>query len=141
MVNHKQKRTKKTLRVFRYFSEEVRREVVKKIEQCELSITQATREYEVSTTAIYRWLNRYSRYLKSGYRLIVEKKSNTEQKEQMRQRIAELERVIGQKQLEIDILNKTLELGSREAGFDIKKKCSVKLSVGIVSTNGNTATS
>lgn len=141
MVNRKKTKEKKQLRPFRYFSEEIKREVVKKIEHNELNIVQASREYEVSSTSLYRWLYRYSQYLKKGYRLIVEKKSFMEEKEQMRQRIAELERVIGQKQLEIDILNKTLELGSSEAGFDIKKKCSGKLSIGIVSTKGNTATS
>lgn len=141
MVNRKRTKGKKQLRTFRYFSEDIRREVVKKIESNELSIAQAKREYEVSATSIYRWLYRYSQYLKKGFRLIMEKKSHQEQKEQMRQRIEELERVIGQKQLEIDILNKTLELGSREAGFDIKKKCIGKLSTGMFSTKGNTATS
>lgn len=141
MVNRKKTKGKRQLRIFRYFSEDIRREVVKKIESNKVSIAQAKREYEVSATSIYRWIYHYSQYLKKGYRLIVEKKSHTERMEQMRQHIAELERVVGQKQLEIDILNKTLEIGSREAGFDIKKKCSGKLSTGIVFTKGNMATS
>lgn len=37
------------------------------------------------------------------------------------QRVAELERVVGQKQLELDFLNKLLEIGSKELGFDVKK--------------------
>jgi hypothetical protein len=46
------------------------------------------------------------------------------------QRVAELERVIGQKQLELDFLNKLLEVGSSELGFDLKKNFSTKLSNG-----------
>ena len=35
--------------------------------------------------------------------------------------IAELEQAVGRKQLEIDFLNKTFELASAEAGYDLKK--------------------
>jgi transposase len=106
----------------RYFSEEVRREVVKKIESHQLSIAQASREYEVSPTSIYKWMYRYSLYLKKGIRVVMEKKSRANQIQSLQDRISELERAVGQKQMEIDILNKTLEFGSEEAGFDIKKK-------------------
>jgi transposase len=54
----------------------------------------------------------------------------------LQQHVAELERIIGQKQLEIDFLGKLLEIGSEELGFDIKKKFSTKPSSGTV-TAGN----
>ena len=41
---------------------------------------------------------------------------------ELQKRVADLERVVGQKQLEIDFLNKLLEIGSSELGFDLKKK-------------------
>ena len=40
---------------------------------------------------------------------------------ELQKRVADLERVVGQKQLEIDFLNKLLEIGSSELGFDLKK--------------------
>jgi hypothetical protein len=43
------------------------------------------------------------------------------------ERNAELERFIGQKQLEIEYLQKTIELASEEVGYDLKKKCATKL--------------
>ena len=138
MVNKKQGSYVK--RPSRYFSEEVRREVVKKIEHRQLSVIQASREYEVSGTAIYKWLDRYSLHLKKGNVFIVEKKSRTQQLEQMKQRVAELERIIGQKQLEIDVLNKMLELGSDQAGFDIKKKFVGRPSPGSTKTEKGTHT-
>ena len=45
----------------------------------------------------------------------------------LQQQVAELERVIGQKQMEIDFLNKLLEIGSDEMGFDLKKNFSTRL--------------
>lgn len=140
MVNQKSAKVERSVRTQRYFSEEVRREVVKRIERNELGIAQASREYEVSTKAIYGWMYRYSIHLKKGNIVIVEKKSRTEKMEQYKRRIAELERIVGQKQLEIDVLTKTLEIGSTEVGFDIKKKYSGKLSSGTAATKNNTPT-
>lgn len=47
---------------------------------------------------------------------------------QLIQQLAELERIIGRKQLEIDYLNKTFELASEEVGYNLKKKYAPKLS-------------
>jgi hypothetical protein len=47
--------------------------------------------------------------------------------QRLQQKVAELERIIGQKQLEIDFLNKLLEIGSEEIGYDLKKNFSTKL--------------
>ena len=55
-------------------------------------------------------------------------------------RLAELERIVGQKQLEIDFLNKLLEIGSKELDFDIKKNFSPKLSNGSGWSNSTTNT-
>jgi hypothetical protein len=58
----------------------------------------------------------------------------------LQQQVAELERIIGQKQLEIDFLNKLLEISSEELGFDLKKNFSTKLSNGTDSTDPNIST-
>ena len=124
----------------RYFSEELRREVVAKIERKELSIAQASREYQISVKSIYNWIYRYSVYLKKGIRVVMEKKSQGEKIKSLEERIKELERAVGQKQMEIDILNKVLEFGKDEAGFDIKKKFVGKSSSGSKTTKKNTGT-
>ena len=56
------------------------------------------------------------------------------------QRVAELERVVGQKQLEVDFLNKLMEIASAELGFDLKKNFSVKVSNGSGPNEKNTDT-
>ena len=126
-------------RIRRYFSEELRREIVKKIEHNVLTVTGASREYEVSGTAIYKWMYRYSLHLKKGIRLVMEKKSHGERIKSLKEKIESLERAVGQKQMEIDILNKTLEIGSDEVGYDIKKKFGGKSSSGTNITKKNTA--
>jgi hypothetical protein len=48
----------------------------------------------------------------------------------LKERLRELEQIIGQKQLLIDFQEKLLELASDEVGFDLKKKYGSKLKVG-----------
>ena len=91
MVNNKQ------IRSNRYFSEDLRRDVVKKIERNELSIAGASREYEVSSTSIYKWMYRYSLHLKKGIRTVMEKKSHSERIKILLEKIEALERAVGQK--------------------------------------------
>ena len=40
----------------------------------------------------------------------------------LQERVAELERIVGKKQMEIDYLNVCLEVASEEVGYDLKKK-------------------
>jgi hypothetical protein len=67
-------------------------------------------------------------------------KSEEAKNQDLQTRIAELERVVGQKQLEIDFLTRLLEVGSSELGFDLKKNFSTPPSNGTGSTGKNTAT-
>jgi transposase len=78
--------------------------------------------YEVSRTSVYNWIYLYSEAEK-GIKTVVQMESEMFKTKQLQQRNAELERIIGQKQMEIDYLNVCLEIGSEEVGFDIKKKC------------------
>lgn len=64
--------------------------------------------------------------------------SESDKTHRLQQQLADLERIIGQKQLEIDFLNKLLELGSEDLGFDLKKNFSTKLSNGTGSTGEDT---
>jgi hypothetical protein len=53
--------------------------------------------------------------------LIVEEKSEAYRTKQLEQRIKELEAALGRKQLEMDLLNKIIELANEEYGTDLKK--------------------
>jgi transposase len=114
----------------RLFSEAFKREKVKDLVEKRISIRQLSRLYEVSRTSVYNWLYAYSPHHEQKTNLVVQMESEAHKSEMLQQRVAELERIVGQKQLELDFLNKLFEIGSQELGFDIKKNLSTKLSNG-----------
>lgn len=122
----------------RIFSEEFKRQKVKEVEQKLITVVQITREYQVSSSAVYKWIYKYSDYLKRGVTQVIQMESEQEKTKQLQARIAELERVVGQKQMKIDYLEKLIELESEESGQDIKKKGDTILSIGSGSTKTNT---
>ncbi len=88
------------IRTRRIFSEDFKRQVVNEIETCQISVSQASREYEVSATGIYKWLYKYSRYLKKQSKIVVEKQSEEKRRLELQKEKEDLERVVGQKQLQ-----------------------------------------
>jgi transposase len=122
----------------RYFSEEFKRQKVRDLERNLVSIPELCKEYQVSRTSVYNWIYKYSRMIRKGERQIVEKKSDTRTIQDLRERIKELERVVGQKQLIIEFKDKVIELAEETYGVDIKKKLSSRLSSGTGQTDHDT---
>jgi hypothetical protein len=56
-------------------------------------------------------------------------------------RIKELESALGRKQMELDFLNKMIEIGKEEFGIDLKKKLVTPPSTGSGTINRNIPTS
>jgi len=106
----------------RVFSEDFKRKKVREIEQKITTIAEVSREYEVRASNVSKWLTQYSPNRMKSVRTIVESESDTRKLFDLQQKIAELERVIGQKQLLIDFQAKMMELAEQEYGIDIKKK-------------------
>jgi len=114
----------------RTFSESFRKSKVKEILEKRLTVGQVSELYQVSRTSVYKWIYKYSN-LEKGTKQVIEMESESLKTKQALERIAELERIVGQKQLEIDLLNNTLKLSSEELGYDLKKKYEPKLSKSI----------
>jgi len=108
----------------RYFSEEIKRQKVKDLEKNLVTISELCREYQVSRTSVYRWIYQYSVNRKRQEKQIVEKSSDTRKIKELQDRIKELERVIGQKQLLLDFKDKMIEIAEEMYQVDIKKKLS-----------------
>ncbi|MEG9329253.1 hypothetical protein V6B16_15035, partial [Salinimicrobium catena] len=94
--------------------------------------------YEVSTTAVYKWLDKYSRDRKRGVKQIVELMSDTRKIQDLKAKIRELEQLVGQKQFEIEFKNKMIDIAEEMYDIDIKKKLGSKPSPGSGSTGKNT---
>jgi transposase len=72
--------------------------------------------------------------------MVVEAESDTARIQSLKQHISELEQLLGQKQFEVDFLQKQLELASQQFDIDLKKKLSGKPFPGSGNTDGSTAT-
>ena len=114
----------------RSFSEEFKKSKVKDVVEKRISIKDLSEIYGVTRTAVYKWLYKYSPRHERKSILVVQMESEEQKTKELLRRVAELERAVGQKQMEIDFLNKLLELGSEEMGFDLKKNFSTRLSNG-----------
>ena len=115
-------RSKSSLRPARIFSEPLKKKAVNDIESGKMSVSAVSREYQVCNQSVYRWLNKYSGHLQSSRRIVIEMNSETNKSKELEKRIKDLEAALGRKQLEIDYLNKMIEIGSEETGVDLKKK-------------------
>lgn len=128
---------KKTLRQRRVFSEEVRKQVVRDIEHGKCSVSEASQELLVNVQSIYNWIYRYSRYLQKNKLMVVENKSEVYRSKELEKRILELEAFLGRKQIEIDLLNKVIDLANEEYSTDLKKNLLNQHLNGTVSTKAN----
>jgi len=136
----RQVKSKLEIRERRIFSEELKKKAVKELASKRTTIRSLMAEHQVSANTVYRWLYQYSAHHEQKCTLVVQMKSEEIKNSELRQRMAELERIVGQKQLEIDFLNKLLEIGSVELGFDLKKSFSPPPSNGTGSAKGSTGT-
>lgn len=112
----------------RKFSTNFKISKVREIELGKTRVSEICKEYEVAPTNVYRWIAKFGSMKKKESRLVVETDSDTRQLIELKKKIAELERVIGQKQIQIDFKEKMIEIAEQMYGIDIKKKFSDKLS-------------
>jgi len=131
-------RIKPTKRPQRFFSESFRKEKVREIERNLTTVLVVSREYEVTRGAVYKWLNKYSLFRAKQVRQIIEPMSDAQKIKELRAKIQELERLVGQKQFEIEFKEKMIEIAEQMYSIDIKKKLGSKLSSGSGSTAKDT---
>lgn len=105
----------------RHFSLEFKKEKAKAIASGKLSVKDLCALYEISRTAVYKWLYLYTQ-VEKGTKTVLQMDSEEQKTKELLTKIADLERVIGRKQLEIDYLSKLIEISGEELGLDLKKK-------------------
>ena len=114
----------------RHFSENFKRDKVRELEIGLTRICELSRQYEVSTANIYRWIAKFGSMKQKKERLIVEGHSDTRELLELKKKVAELERIIGQKQILIDFKDKMIDIAEETYKVDIKKKFGTKPSTG-----------
>jgi transposase len=123
-------KTGKRINRIRKFSEDFKLKLVKEYEQGYRSVPELEKFYEISNATIYNWIYKYSKYNKKSIQVVEMKDSQTHKIKQMEARIKELERAVGQKQMNIDFLEKMIELAKEEFNIDIKKNSNTPQSGG-----------
>jgi transposase-like protein len=89
------------MRARRKFDCEFKRKVVEEVRSGVLSVAQAMRQYELASNLVYRWMDQYDHG-----------KLNNEPTAQgaLENKIAELERKVGQQAMEIEFLKKARDV-------------------------------
>jgi transposase-like protein len=108
----------------RNYSKEFKLELVSLFEKGKFSVSQLGKLYGVCPTMIYHWIYKFSRFNEKGCRVIEMKQSSISKIKELEQKIRDLERLVGQKQIKIDFLEQVIEVANEELNTDIKKKSS-----------------
>ncbi len=125
MAKSSQKISKKLeIRRRRVFSEAFKKQQIEELTHKRITIKQLRELYGMSAMTVYRWLYRYSPYHQKGSTLVVQMESEAEKTKRLNQRVADLERVIGQKQMLIDLYEQIFEAASESLDMDVKKNFS-----------------
>ena len=121
---------KRKLNKRRQFSEQIRKNVVEEFRSGNYSVKELAELYHVSATSIYRWIHKYSPADSPSIKVVEMSESTDKKVNDLKTRIAQLERMLGQKQIKVDFLEKMVELAEDQYDLDLKKNSSGRPSSG-----------
>lgn len=126
---------KRKLNKRREFSEQIRRKAVREFRSGKYSVKELADLYHCAPTTIYRWIYKYSPADFPSVNVVEMSESTDKKVKDLTDRIARLERKLGQKQIKVDFLEKMVELAEEEYDLDLKKNSSGTPSSGSGSTD------
>lgn len=109
------------IKKYRHYSEDFKKELVTLFESGKFSVLQLETLYGISNQSIYNWIYKFSIFNKKGIRVVEMKQSSSLKLKELSQKVKELERIVGQKQIKIDYLEKMIDIAKAEFNIDIKK--------------------
>ena len=136
------KSAKKTVEIKqrRIFSEAFKRQKVQLIVEKKIGIKDVSELYGVSQMTVYRWLYRYSPHHKKGTTQVVQMESEEHKTKELLKQVSNLERAVGQKQLQLDYLEQLIALAGEALQIDLKKNFGSPASNGSEPTQTTTRT-
>jgi len=111
----------KKLNQRRTFSEDFKRIVVNEFESGNFTVLQLSRLHKLDFQIIYNWIRKYSKNEQPKSVIIEMKNSSTQKLKELEKQVKDLERLVGQKQINIEYLEKIIDLGSKHYKTDLKK--------------------
>jgi transposase len=118
----------------RHFTEAFKKKIVEEYERGKFTVTELEKLYHISNQSIYGWIYKYSYYNKKSIKVVEMNESSSKKVKDLEDRIKQLERSVGQKQVYIDYMEKMMEIAKDELGVDIKKNYSTPQSTGFDKT-------
>ena len=120
----------RTIRKYRRYSEEFKKQLVSEYESGKYSVGQLGKLHSIDCKLIYHWIYKFSTFNEKGYRVVEMEESSSKKFGDMAKRIKELEGIVGRKQIQIDYLEKMIDLAKEEYNIDIKKNSCTPQSTG-----------
>ncbi len=114
-------KTKKRVLRRRNFSEGFKLQIVYEYESGQYSVSELGRLYDLAVQLIYNWIYKYSKYNKKSIQVVEMKNSAQQKLKDLEQKVKGLEQALGRKQMNIDYLEKMIDLAKDEFDIDIKK--------------------
>jgi len=111
----------KILRQRRSFSKDFKESIVKEYESGNFTVLQLSRLHNLDFQCIYNWIRKYSLNEQPKSVIVEMKDSSTKKLKELEKQVKKLERIIGQKQISIDYLEKIIDLGNKHYKTDLKK--------------------
>ncbi len=120
----------KKIRKRRVFTNEFKCELVSEFETGKYSVRELEKLHGIANKVIYSWIYKFSTFNAKGYRVVEHKDSSKHKVKELERRIKELESIVGRKQINIDYLEKMIEIAKEELDIDIKKNFDTPQSTG-----------
>lgn len=120
----------RTIKKRRYYSDDFKRKIVSEFEKGEFSVPQLERLHGIGNPTIYKWIYKFSTFNEKSVRVVEMKDSSSKKLKDLEDKVKELERALGQKQLYIDYMEKMIDIAKEEMGIDIKKNSDTPQSTG-----------
>lgn len=111
----------KRLQRRRIYSEEFKLQIVKIYESGQRTALELTRDYGLAKQTVYRWIYQYSNYNRKSLQIVEYQDSQTHRVKELEAKVRELEQAVGRKQMNIDFLEKMIDLAKEQFEIDIKK--------------------
>lgn len=120
------KRNLKLIQKRRKFAESYKKKLVKDFESGRYSVRQLSKLHNIAEPTIYNWIYKYSQMQDKSVRVVEIDESSSEKLKKLTKELADLERRLGQKQIQLDYLEELINVAESTHGISIKKNCDTK---------------
>lgn len=127
-------KTGKRVKRKRYYSEDFKLQIVKEYESGNYTVLELVRLYDLIEQTIYTWIYKYSAYNKKSLQVVEMKDSSAHKLKELEQQVKDLQEAVGKKQMNIDYLEKMIDLAKEQYDIDIKKNSNIPPSGGSKTT-------